>query len=71
MRTGSVKNLAMAPGVVPQTLQAVMDHYGVEGAEAILRFLLRCLELDPAKRATAQELLRDSWVSGVEVEDTQ
>lgn len=50
---------------VEQSLQSATDNYQPlerEESKKVVRFLLRCLELDPAKRPTALELLSDPWI---------
>ncbi|CDO69817.1 hypothetical protein BN946_scf184803.g15 [Trametes cinnabarina] len=36
--------------------------FSQEDLQAIFRFMRRCLEIDPEKRPTAEELLRDEWL---------
>lgn len=33
-----------------------------EEIEGAAKFIVRCLQVDPSKRATVQELLRDPWL---------
>ena len=39
----------------------VAEHLSEDDVRATCAFVSRCVEMDPAKRATAAELLEDEW----------
>lgn len=48
-----------------ESLQEILASYECipkEEIEGAAKFIVRCLQVDPSKRATVQELLRDPWL---------
>ena len=58
------------PNLVHWTIRARIHELKIgisdEDAMATVRLIWRCLQLEPADRATAAELLSDPWFDGVE-----
>ncbi|KAF8216879.1 kinase-like domain-containing protein [Mycena galopus ATCC 62051] len=62
---------ADVPGIVQadkfwKAKEALFGRYGVENSPGLVRLLRRMMKLDPAKRPTATEVLRDPYFAGLQ-----